>query len=144
MASVYDTDYLPYTVPTGTATTTTPVAAGGGTESVTLDVQGTITTTGITVVIPVTATGSNTLPAYTTTINVPAALTEDGISRDLTLSWASQAYTSATKRITATIKAVGGTLNAKKLDVNAGIGNNYLGVLLGTFTYPYNNAGKHH
>jgi hypothetical protein len=64
------------------------------------------------------------------------------VARDLTLSWASQAYTSATKSITATIKAVGGTLNVKKLDVNAGIGNDYLGVLLGTFTYPYNNAGN--
>jgi hypothetical protein len=64
------------------------------------------------------------------------------VARDLTLSWASQAYTSATKSITATIKAVGGTLNVKKLDVNAGVGNDYQGVLLGTFTYPYNNAGN--
>jgi len=36
---------------------------------------------------------------------------------------------------------VGGTLNAKKLDINAGLGNDYLGVLLGQLVYPYNNAG---
>lgn len=140
IASVYDVDYLPYTTPTVAATTAT-LAAGGGNEAVTVNVQGTITTTGVTVYIPATATGSATLPAYSTTINVPAALTEDGISRDLTLSWTAQAYTSATKTITATIAAVGGTLNVKKLDINAGIGNDYLGVLLGAFTYPYNNAG---
>ena len=69
-------------------------------------------------------------------------MTQDGISRDLTLSWAAQAYTSGTKSINATISAVGGTLNAKKLDINAGIGNDALGVLMGQFTYPYNNAGN--
>ena len=142
IASVYDQDYLPYTAPTGPATTTTPVAAGGGNEAVTVNVQGTITTAGVAVKIPVTATGSGTLPAYSTTITIPASMTEDGISRDLTLSWAAQAYTSGTKSINATISAVGGTLNAKKLDINAGIGNDALGVLLGQFTYPYNNAGN--
>ena len=30
----------------------------------------------------------------------------------------------------------------KKLDVNAGIGNDHLGVLLGYFYYPYNSLGK--
>ncbi len=140
VASAYDVDYLPYTTPTVAASTAT-LAAGGGNEAVTVNVQGSITTTGVTISIPVTATGSATLPAYSLTVTVPAALTEDGISRDLTLSWASQPYTSSTKTITATIQAVGGTLNAKKLDINAGLGNDYLGVLLGTFTYPYNNAG---
>ena len=142
VASVYDQDYLPYTAPTGPATTTTPVAAGGGNEAVTVNVQGTITTAGVAVKIPVTATGSGTLPAYSTTITIPASMTEDGISRDLTLSWAAQAYTSGTTSINATIAAVGGTLNAKKLDINAGIGNDALGVLMGQFTYPYNNAGN--
>ena len=33
-------------------------------------------------------------------------------------------------------------MNAKKLDINAGIGNDALGVLMGQFTYPYNNAGN--
>ena len=142
VASVYDQDYLPYTAPTGAATTNTK-AAGGSNEAVTVDVQGTITTAGVNIKIPVTATGSGTLPAYSTTITIPANLTEEGTSsRDLTLSWASQAYTASTKTINATIAAVGGTLNAKKLDINAGIGNDALGVLMGQFTYPYNNAGN--
>jgi phosphoheptose isomerase len=140
VASLYDQDYLPYTTPTGPAVTTA-VAADGTNDSPTIDVQGSITTTGVTVSIPVTATGSGTLPAYTSTITIPANLTEDGISRDLTLSWASQAFTVGTTSITATLAAVGGTLNAKKLDLNGGIGNNNLGVLMGTFNYPINNAG---
>ena len=141
VASVYDQDYLPYTAPSGPATTITQ-AANGSNEATTVNVQGSITTTGVNVKIPVTATGSGTLPAYSTTISIPASMTEDGISRDLTLSWAAQAYTSGTKSINATISAVGGTLNAKKLDINAGIGNDALGVLMGQFTYPYNNAGN--
>lgn len=141
VASVYDQDYLPYTAPTGPATTNAQ-AANGSNEAVTVNVQGTITTAGVAVKIPVTATGSNTLPAYSTTISIPASMTEDGIGRDLTLSWASQAYTAATTTINATIAAVGGTLNAIKLDINAGIGNDALGVLMGQFTYPYNNAGN--
>jgi uncharacterized protein (TIGR02145 family) len=140
VASLYDQDYLPYTSPTGAAVTTA-VAADGTNDSPTIDVQGSITTTGVTVSIPVTATGSGTLPAYSSTITIPANLTEDGISRDLTLSWASQAFTVGTTSITATLAAVGGTLNAKKLDLNGGIGNNNLGVLMGTFNYPINNAG---
>ena len=141
VASVFDQDYLPYTAPTGAATTNTQ-AADGSYEAVTVNVQGTITTAGVNIKIPVTATGSNTLPAYSTTITIPASMTEDGISRDLTLSWAAQAYTSGTTSINATIAAVGGTLNAKKLDINAGIGNDAFGVLMGQFTYPYNNAGN--
>lgn len=141
IASVYDQDYLPYTAPSGPATTNTQ-AAGGSNEAVTVNVQGSITTAGVNIKIPVTATGSGTLPAYSTTITIPAGMTQDGNSRDLTLSWASQAYTASTKTINATIAAVGGTLNAKKLDINAGIGNDYLGILMGQFTYPYNNAGN--
>ena len=141
IASVYDQDYLPYTAPSGPATINTQ-AANGSNEATTVNVQGSITTTGVNVKIPVTATGSNTLPAYSTTITIPSSMTEDGISRDLTLTWAAQAYTSGTTAINATIAAVGGTLNAKKLDINAGIGNDALGVLMGQFTYPYNNAGN--
>jgi uncharacterized protein (TIGR02145 family) len=141
VASVYDQDYLPYVTPTGPAVTTA-VAADGSNDSPTIDVQGTITISGVTVHIPVTATGSGTLPAYSSTITIAANLTEDGISRDLTLSWASQAFTAGTTNISATLAAVGGTLNVKKLDLNGGIGNNNLGVLMGTFTYPYNNASS--
>jgi Fibrobacter succinogenes major domain (Fib_succ_major) len=142
LASMYDQDYLPYAAPTSAATTATSPADGGN-EPYVIDYQGSITTSGITVQIPVTATADGTLPPYSTTITVPSSLIQGGGSPvDLNLSWASQAYTSSTKYITATIKAVGSTLNAIKLDVNAGIGNDYLGVLLGQFSYPYNNAGN--
>ena len=141
VASVYDENYLPYTAPTGAATTATSVNPNGTSEAIIINIQGSITTTGISLTLPVTATGSGTLPAYSTTVNISAELTEDGISSDITLSWAEQAYTTFTKSITVNIKADGVTLNAKKLDINAGIGNDYIGVLLGSFNYPYNNAG---
>ena len=142
VASIFDQNYLPYTAPTGLATTTTPVNPDGSNETVTVNVQGTITTAGVNIKIPVNATGGGTLPAYSTTITIPASMTQDDTSRDLTLSWGAQSYTLGTTTINATIKAVGGTLNAKKLDINAGIGNDALGVLMGQFTYPYNNAGN--
>ncbi len=141
IASIYDNDYLPYTLPTGSATTATE-NADGTTETKVLNFQGTITTSGITVYIPVTATGTGTLPAYSNTITIPASLIEDGISRNITLSWAAQAFDSNKKSITATIAAVGGTLNIKKLDLNAGLGPDYQGIELGEFIYPFNNAGN--
>jgi Fibrobacter succinogenes major domain (Fib_succ_major) len=141
VVSVYDQDYWPYANP-GSAATTATQAANGINESVTVNVQGAITTTGVMITIPATANGSGTLPAYSNTITIPASLTQDGIGRDLNFSWSSQSYTSQTTSVTATIKAVGGTLNAKKLDVNAGIGNDIMGILMGQFTYPYNNAGN--
>lgn len=141
ITSIFDQDYLPSTTPIAAATINTQPADGSN-EAVTVNVQGTITISGVAVKIPVTASGIGTLPAYSSTINISASLTEDGISRDLTLSWAEQPYTSATTTINATITAVGGTLNAKKLDINAGIGNDAMGVLMGQFTFPYNNAGN--
>jgi uncharacterized protein (TIGR02145 family) len=140
ITSIYDQDYLPYTAPTGAAVTTA-VAADGSNEATSIDVQGAITTGGVTISIPVTATGSGTLPYYSSTITIPAGLTEDGTSRDVTLSWAEQAYTASTTSIIATLAAVGGDVNVKKLDLNGGIGNDNLGVLLGSFTYPYNDTG---
>lgn len=140
IASVYDNDYLPYTSPTAIATTES-VTADGTLESV-VDIQGTITETPVSISIPVSASSSGTLPAYSSTITVPANLTQDNKSCLLKLSWAEQAYTSSTTAIVANLVAVGGTLNAKKLDINGGIGNNFLGVLLGSFRYPYDSSGK--
>ncbi|PWN68630.1 hypothetical protein C1631_018310 [Chryseobacterium phosphatilyticum] len=141
IASVYDQDYSPFTIPTGPATTARPVAADGINETL-VDLQGIIPTSGLTVYIPATATGSGTIGAWSQTINIPANLTEDGISRNITLSWNSQSYNASTKSITATLKSEVGTLNARKLDVNAGIGNDYLGVLLGKFLLPNSGAQK--
>lgn len=140
IASVYDNDYLPYTAPTAPANTSV-INAGGGTDTL-VDILGSINTTGITVYIPATVTGSGgTVQAWTSTITVPANLTQNGVATQVQLSWAAQNLTTANSSLVATIKAVSGTLEAKKLDINAGIGNDYLGVLLGTFQYPYNQAG---
>lgn len=140
IASVYDNDYLPYTKPTAPANTSV-INAGGGTDTL-VDILGTINTTGITVYIPATVTGSGgNVAAWSSTITVPANLTQNGVATQVQLSWAAQTLTTANSSLVATIKAVGGTLEAKKLDINAGIGNDYLGVLLGTFQYPYNQAG---
>lgn len=141
IASIYDQDYSPFTIPTGPATTARPVAADGINETL-VDLQGVIPTSGLTVYIPATATGSGTVGAWSQTINIPANLTEDGISRNITLSWDSQSYNTSTKSITATLKSEVGPLNARKLDVNAGIGNDYLGVLLGKFLLPNSGAQK--
>lgn len=140
IASAYDDDYLPYTAPTGPATTAT-INADGNADPL-IDIQGSLTTTGITVYIPATVTGSGgTVSAWSNTITIPANFTQDGASRQVQLSWAAQTLTSSNTVLTATLKAIGGTLNAKKLDINAGIGNDYLGLLLGTFQYPYNQTG---
>jgi hypothetical protein len=138
--SVYDHNYLPYTAPTSAATINKS-APDATSETFIVNVQGTITTTGISVFLPVTVTASGTLPGFSTVVNVPANLTEDGISRDVKLSWPTQSYTAATTRITLTIAALGGTLNVKRLDINEGLGNDGLGVLLGTFSYPFNSTG---
>ncbi len=140
VASIFDQDYLPYAVPTGAAATGTQDADGTN-EATTLNVQGVITTTAKIIRIPINATGSGTLSAFTNTVTIPASMTEDGISRDVRLSWVSQSYSAATKTILATLQSIGGTLNVKKLDLNAGLGNNSLGIVLGNITYPYNDAG---
>ena len=141
IASVHDNNYLPYTAPTGPATT--DVVDAGATPQTQIDIQGTLAATGITVYIPATVTGSSVaVPAWSSSIvTVPANLTEDGTPTQVQLSWAAQTLTAASPYLVATLQAVGGTLNAKKLDINAGIGNDRLGVLLGTLQYPYNADG---
>ena len=146
--SCYDENYLPFVSPTNLASTIT-MDADDTKEDTKIDVPGSISTTGVIVKLPVTVTSSSgTLPAYSTTITIPSSATEDGIGRDLTLSWDEQAYTFnsidktlQTQTVTARISAVGGTLNVKKLDINSGIGSDYSGVLIGSFTYPYDSSG---
>jgi uncharacterized protein (TIGR02145 family) len=141
IGSIYDQDYLPYSTATSVANTSVQPADGTN-ESETIDFPGQIPTTGIVIRIPVTPSGFGTLPAYNITVSsIPASLAEDGVSRDLKFSWLSQSYTIYTKFILAKIEAIGGNFNLKKLDVNTGIGNDGLGVLLSSFSYPYNNSG---
>jgi uncharacterized protein (TIGR02145 family) len=141
VASVNDQDYLPYTAPT-VAASLTAQAAGGGNEAFTLNIQGILTTTGVTIRIPYTVvTALVNLPAFSQTINVPASFTEDNVARDVTFSYAAAPLAVGSGTINATLQAVGGTLNAKKLDIQTGIGNDYLGWLLAQFTYATNSSG---
>jgi formylglycine-generating enzyme required for sulfatase activity len=142
VASVYDQDYLPYTAPTVVASLATAQAANGVNEATSLNIQGSLTTTGVTLKIPYTVvTATVSLPAFSQTINVPASYTEDGIARDVTFSYGAATLAVGSGTIDATLQAVGGTLNAKKLDIQTGIGNDGLGWLLAQFTYATNNSG---
>ena len=142
IASVYDQDYLPYTTATVPASLTTAVAANGVNEATALNIQGTLSTTGVTIAIPYTVvTASVTIAAYSQTITVPASATQDGISRDVNFSYPSGTYAVGSGYVVATLKAVGSILNAKQLDVQSGIGNDNLGYLLGQFTYFINGSG---
>jgi uncharacterized protein (TIGR02145 family) len=141
VASVYDQDYLPYTAPTAAASLATAQAANGTNESFTLNIQGALTTAGVTLKIPYTvSSGTVNLPAFSQTINVPASFTEDGNARDVTFSYSGASF-AGNGTINAFLKAVVGTLNAKKLDIQTGIGNDYLGWLLAQFTYATNSSG---
>jgi uncharacterized protein (TIGR02145 family) len=141
VASVFDQDYLPYTAPTVSASLATAQAANGTNEGSALNVQGSLTTTGVMLKIPYTVSSSTvSLPAFSQTINVPASFTEDGISRDVTFSYGAASLAASSGNIMVTLQAVGGTLNAKKLDIQTGIGNDYLGYLLAQFTYATNNT----
>jgi uncharacterized protein (TIGR02145 family) len=142
VASVNDQDYLPYTAPTVAASLATAQAANGVNEANALNIQGSLTTTGVTLKIPYTVvTATVNLPAFSQTINVPASYTEDNIARDVTFSYAAASLGVGTGTINATLQAVGGTLNAKKLDIQTGIGNDNLGWLLAQFTYATNSSG---
>ena len=143
IASANDTDYLPFTTPTTAATTDTDVAADGTAEATALDFQGTLTTTGVTIRIPYTVTtAAVTLPAFSQTIEVPANLTEDNTARMVEFSYPAQTNLAVgTSFIEATLKSTGGDLNAKKLDLQAGLGNDLLGILLASFTIAIDNSG---
>jgi uncharacterized protein (TIGR02145 family) len=88
------------------------------------------------------SSGTVTLPAFSQTINGPASYTEDGIAREVTFSYGAATLAVGSGTINATLQAVGGTLNAKKLDIQTGIGNDNLGWLLAQFTYTTNNSGS--
>ncbi len=143
ISSVYDENYLPYSITTSEATIG-PLDADANKDLPVVDIQGTITTTGVSIYIPVSQKVASTydnLPRFSTMASVPANLTEDGISRSLVLSWEEQIITLNSRYVVAKLVAIGGPLNVKKLDMNRGIGGDFLGILLTTLRYPYNGDG---
>ena len=126
IASILDSDYLPYATPTGPATT--GVSGDGGSDTP-VDLQGTLTTTGLTVTLPYTATSTGlNYDAYSQTVSVPANLTTSNVAKDVEFSYPAGATTGTSGTITLTIKAVSTPLDAIRLDVNAGIGDGTGGV----------------
>ena len=142
--SIYDNSYTPYAGPASTIPTLGPVGSG---SSPLVDYQGKITTTGVEVYIPITVanalgSGSVELPAYAgNPITIQPMYTEDNAGGKIVLTWEKQTIFQGTTYIKARIKAVGTEVNLKKLDFNGGIGGDYLGFHIGTFTYPETNGG---
>lgn len=142
VGSVYDTNYLPFTAPSSPATWNKLDV--NTTSNGELNFQGTISTTGIYVQIPITTTGSGMLGASKFTAYVPSEKTEDGIARTLELSWPDTYFSTGPSynRINALLKSLEGPLNIKKLDLNTGIGNDYKGVEVAKFVYKSNASGE--
>jgi len=159
--SVYDTDFLPYNGPTTANAQLTSQGVDGvqdywywasGTITpagvfIGSGFQGKITTTGVEVYIPITVdpaigTQTVTLPAFSG-IEIPVSntYTEDGNGRNIKLSWYPQTIDINTTFIRARISAVDNDLFIKRLDFNSGIGQDYEGILLGTFNYTNTQGG---
>ena len=160
--SIYDTDFLPYNGPTTATAQLTSEGVdgvqdtwywgGGGTTTPAGSFehngfQGKITTTGVQVYIPITVdpaigTQTVTMPHFSgIEIPVSSTYTQDGHGRNIKLSWYSQTIDINTTYITARISAVDNDLLIKKLDFNSGIGQDYEGILLGTFNYANTQGG---
>ncbi|MGY0407357.1 MAG: FISUMP domain-containing protein [Polaribacter sp.] len=94
------------------------------------------------------ATGRGVLPGYTQTINIPAEFTKAGVAVDAIFSYPTTVYNNTITNkgfITATLavvgSGVGGSVGLKQLDMQTGIGNDLLGVLMASFTYAINSTG---
>ncbi len=136
VASVYDDNYLPYAAPTGPATTSTNVDPNGTTDPL-VDVEGVIGALGsgdeLKFVLRYTATGTLSYPALEINRVVSKDLIEGG-TEDIVVTFSYEAGTtvSGDGTIEATISAAT-TFTAKQLDVNAGIGDDNLGVFMALF-----------
>jgi len=120
IASINDNDYLPFSIPTTEANQ--QVSGDGSADDNLIDIQGILTTTGQTFSIPYTSTGSPSYPGYEWTVEVHDSLTEDSQGRTVSFSYPAATATN-TGEIIVTVKAIGGNLNLKKLDLANGLGN---------------------
>jgi uncharacterized protein (TIGR02145 family) len=130
---------LPYVAPTGPATTGV-LNADDSPEATAIDIQGVLGILGSGDEITLTLALNNTTGApvdygaLSQTVSVPSNLIEGGGGPiDVTLSYAAGTAPVDASNLTVTIAAAT-PLNAKKLDLNAGIGNDNLGVLLADFS----------
>ena len=141
--SIYDDNYLPYSVPTGSATTTA-VSPDEFTEAL-IDSPGVIGILGsdneITVNLSYNATGVVTYPSVYKVVSIPSTLIEGGGGPiDLIFEYPSGISEVGSGTITAKIYA-SSTLFTKKLDINSGIGENYDGVEIAQFSIDTDSSG---
>lgn len=144
ISSVYDNNYFPYTPPTAVANTNTQVNPDATPEAKTIDYQGYLTTSGLTLQIPYLVFGSTdvTLDTITVVNTIDAAYTESGSSSvDVQLQIPGSTLSPGSGFITATLKALNSDLDAKKLDINAGMGTD-IGVLISEFIVPTDESGN--
>ncbi len=151
LASCYDQNYSPITGFDANAATTGTLDPDGINEPKTINIQGTLTTTGIVIKIPYTVIGSDTvaLPAFSQfqTVasehvqgNNPNSTQGGGGAVDVELSWEAQNLPPGSGTINATLKSIDNNLNAVKLDINLGVGND-LGLTLAAFTITTDETG---
>lgn len=148
IASVKDSNYLPYTGQNGIANTTThdPDKIA---DTPTIDIQGVLSTQGVTLGIPYTVTsGSVNLPAFSVTVPSVKSVTENSAGGDVIFSYPATTL-SGTGTLSMTIKAANQDINLKKLDINRGIGDgseklngkSIFGVLFAEATIATDSAG---
>ena len=143
ITSIDDSNYAPFTTPVTSADTSSS-DPDGVIESPHIDFQGILDTNGIAFEIGYTVTGGTVnLPAFSQITTVPSYLIENGTSaREVELSYEAASLSVGTGTITAKIKTVtADTLNALKLDINEGIGNDFLGILMAEFIIATDNVG---
>ncbi len=151
LASCYDQNYLPISGYDANAATTGTLDPDGINELKTINIQGTLTTTGVIIKIPYTVIGSNTvnLPAFSQfqTVasehvqgNNPNSTAGGGAAVDVELSWEAQSLPPGNGTINATLKSIDNNLNSVKLDINLGVGND-LGLTLAAFTIATDETG---
>ncbi len=142
ISSVYDENYFPYTPPVSVATTN-QLAPDGNPEAKIIDYQGVLTTTGLTIKFPYLVFGSSDISMdtiqQTKTIDV-AYIEGGGSSVNVELEIPGGTFSPGSGFINGTLKAIGSNLNAKKLDINAGMGTD-LGVLISEFIIPSSSTG---
>lgn len=140
LASIYDKNYLPYARSTSAATWDRDVNPDAQDEDKTVDYQGIIKGGGMYVEIPAKIEkGVVEIPEMIQKVSVPAYKTEDGISKTLVLQILKGGYSEKKHTIRARLYVEDrSTLNIKKLDLNAGLGQDYQGVELAKFSFKVN------
>lgn len=140
LTSIYDKNYLPYSKPTSSAIWDRDVNPDARDEDKTIDYQGIINGRGMYVEIPAKIEkGRVEIPEFIQKVRVPAYKTEDGMSKTLVLHILKGGYSEKKHIIRARLYVEdGSTLNIKKLDLNAGLGQDYQGVELAKFSFIFN------